>query len=477
MEYRAKHAPSTQWWPSLSRTDPHPFRFWHRESPRVLVPENHESDPTIRANDPPMEVSGMVTIAMDARGNLERLWAVPPQVETPGATAVTPDWKPLFAAAGLDFARFTPSGAKWVPDEPFDARADWEGVSVSQPDLPIHVAAASWQGRPVWFAVLYPWSVPERETETPLLNNLSAVAIVLYIGGAWIAGIVLARRNLRLGRGDRRGALRVASFVFATGILAWFFMWHHVPQLATEFFQLILAVERSLFFAVFVWLGYIGIEPILRRRSPELLFSWSRVLAGKFRDPLVGRDLLAGLLGVAAMGLLGQIALALPNWIPISGITPQPPSPSMLLGTARTIGRVLDALSRGPLDGLGFMTLFAFGLVVLRRRWLAAALIGIQAMLLFAGDFGEAPALLAPLAILTAGVFVLVATRTGVLAVTVILAIGPLLVTTPFTFELSRWYAGRALVILVAILALAVWAFWISLGGRRALGFVKLEEA
>ena len=118
----------------------------------------------------------MVSIAMDARGNLERLRAVPPQVEPLGASAAPPDWKPLFAAAGLDDARFSPSAPKWVPEEPFDARADWEGSGASQPDLPIHVAAASWHGRPVWFAVLYPWSVPEREIETCAVLSLSVTS-------------------------------------------------------------------------------------------------------------------------------------------------------------------------------------------------------------------------------------------------------------------------------------------------------------
>jgi predicted Ser/Thr protein kinase len=475
MDYRAKHEPSTEWWPSLSQTDPHPWRFWHRESPHFLVPENPYSETTkIRPTDPPMEISGMVSIAMDARGKLERLRAVPSQLELPGA-AVEPDWKTLFAAAGLDYARFSPSTPKWVPEEPFDVRADWEGGSVSQPDLPIHVAAASWRGRPVWFAVLYPWSVPERETETPQFATISDVAGVIYIGGAWVAGIVLARRSLRLGRGDRRGALRIASFVFTTGLLGWLFEWHHVPQLWTEFFQLINGVAVNLFLAFFTWLAYIAIEPIVRRRSPELLFSWSRVLAGRFRDPLVGRDLLAGILGAAAMALLSQVSTALADWIPLSGMTPQSPSPALLQGAAPAIGQIFERISHGALDSLGFMTLFVFGLVLLRRRWLAAVFLVFLATLLFAGDAGENYAVLLPLAILTAAAFVLILIRSGILAIAVILVVFPLLVTTPWTLDLSRWYVGRSLVVLGAILALTIWSFWTSLGGRRA--FVSLGDA
>ena len=478
LDYRARNEPSTQWWPTLARTEPHPWRFWYRQSPRLLVPENpYSPTTTIRPSDPPMEVSGMVTIAMDARGKLERLHAVPPQIEPLDASAAAPDWRPYFAAAGLDDERFTPSRPKWAPEEPFDSRADWEGSGASQADLPIHVAAASWHGRPVWFAVLYPWSVPEREVASSPFFALNDVAVALYIGGAWIAGIVLARRNLRLGRGDRRGALRFAAFVFVTGILSWVFGWHHVPQPATEFFQLINTISVRLFLAVYVWLGYIAIEPILRRRSPELLFSSSRILAGRFRDPLVGRDLLAGILGSAMLALMGRAATAMPYWIPFSGITPQSPSRAILQGSASTIAGMFELVSFGPLNALGFMTLFAFALVVFRRRWLAAGLLGLIATLLLASESGENYALLLPPVLVGCAAFVLVAMRSGLLAVTVILVVDPLLVATPFTLDVSRWYAGRGFVILAAILAVTTWAFWTSLGGRRALGFVRLEEA
>ncbi|HEX6849789.1 MAG TPA: serine/threonine-protein kinase, partial [Candidatus Polarisedimenticolaceae bacterium] len=94
LAYRAAREPSTTWWPSLAGSDLHPWVFWYRQSPRLLIAENPFGDPPIRSNDPPMELSGMVSIAMDARGNLLRLRAVPPHTETQGAPE-TPDWKPL----------------------------------------------------------------------------------------------------------------------------------------------------------------------------------------------------------------------------------------------------------------------------------------------------------------------------------------------------------------------------------------------
>ena len=477
LRYRAAREPSTQWWSSLAGSEQHPWVFWHRESPRLLLAENPYGDPPIRLNDPPMETSGMVSIAMDARGNLLRLRAVPPQTETQGASAAPPDWKPLFAAAGLDYARFSPSAPRWVPDEPFDARADWDGSIATQPGLPIHVSAAAWHDRPVSFTVHWPWSVPEREIETAQTGGFGDIAFAIYIAAGWITGIVLARRNLRLGRGDRRGALRVAWFVFATRVLSWVFATHHVPLATTEFFQLINSIAVSLFLAAFVWLAYVGIEPIVRKRAPELLFSWSRVLAGRFRDPLVGRDVLVGILGSAALVMMVQLPVGLAQWIPLSGMTPVAPSRDFLLGPASVIARVLLECSNGPLNALGFMTLFSFGLVVLRRRWLVAGFLAVVVTLIFSSDSSENYAVLLPATIAAAAVFVFVAMRSGVLAVTVILVVVPFLVSMPFTLNLSRWYAGRGLVLAAAILAAAIWAFWTSLGGRRALGFVRLEDA
>ena len=75
-----------------------------------------------------------------------------------------------------------------------------------------------------------------------------------------------------------------------------------------------------------------------------------------------------------------------------------------------------------------------------------------------------------------AAVVVFVAMRSGVLAVTVILVVSPFLGSTPFTLTLSRWYAGRGLLIAAAILAAAIWAFSTSLGGRRAMGALRLGD-
>ena len=43
-----------------------------------------------------------------------------------------------------------------------------------------------------------------------------------------------------------------------------------------------------------------------------MLVSWVRVLEGRFRDPLVGRDLLLG----CAVGALASLVACLTSWVP-----------------------------------------------------------------------------------------------------------------------------------------------------------------
>jgi hypothetical protein len=51
--------------------------------------------------------------------------------------------------------------------------------------------------------------------------------------------------------------------------------------------------------------AYLAVEPFVRRRMPELLTSWTRLVSGGWRDPLAGRDVLIGVLaGVAFIAVL-----------------------------------------------------------------------------------------------------------------------------------------------------------------------------
>jgi serine/threonine-protein kinase len=126
---------------------------------------------------------------------------------------------------------------------------------------------------------------------------------------------------MRLGRSDRRGASRLAAFVFVTWTAAVFFGAHHVPSFA-ELGLVIEFLAWGLGLSCFMWVLYVALEPYERRRWPATLVSWSRLLAGGFRDPLIGRDILVGC-------FLAAFTLALPRfgWFVSSWLGYPPPRP------------------------------------------------------------------------------------------------------------------------------------------------------
>jgi hypothetical protein len=50
----------------------------------------------------------------------------------------------------------------------------------------------------------------------------------------------------------------------------------------------------AVFLASLFWSLYIAIEPYVRRHWPDALISWTRLQAGRVRDPLVASHVLAG---------------------------------------------------------------------------------------------------------------------------------------------------------------------------------------
>src|SRR5207245_5320331 len=62
---------------------------------------------------------------------------------------------------------------------------------------------------------------------------------------------------------------------------------HQLPLL----FQLL---GEAILAGMIAFLLYLAVEPYFRRRWPKLLIGWTRLLSGRFRDPMVGRDVLIG---------------------------------------------------------------------------------------------------------------------------------------------------------------------------------------
>ena len=206
----------------LAKGQPPLIYFWYRQSPQYLEAalEDNPVDiviSIISPTNPPPTRSGMVNLNLDPQGRLIAFSAVPPQVEeTPGPQR-PPDWTVLLTAAGVDMTRFTPAEPHWLPLVSFDARAAWTGSYAHAPQVPLRIEAASWRGRPVNFQVIGPWSRPER-IEPPQSTVADIVGAVFFLCVLIVAAF-LAWRNTRLGRGDIRGATRLAAFIWIVSMV------------------------------------------------------------------------------------------------------------------------------------------------------------------------------------------------------------------------------------------------------------------
>jgi serine/threonine-protein kinase len=221
-----------------------------------------------------------------------------------------------------------------------------------------------------------------------------------------------------------------------------------------------------------MWLVYVALEPYVRRRWPVTLISWSRILAGSWRDPLVGRDVLFGIL----FGIFPVL------------ISPLRQSVSLSLGAFPTSSDgLLRALSGGRLAisifvflvigvaGEALVYLFMLFLLRLltRRDWLAVMLFTcfFSMMSLFTGNW--LPALWFGL---TYGMYAVVLTRYGLVTMVSAISVTSLLLFFPVTLNFSVWYAGTAVLALFVILTLAALAFYTSLGGQQVFAENLLEE-
>jgi hypothetical protein len=445
-------------WVELSRGRPAVIRFWYRQSPRLMASTGITGG--VYWMNPPPLVSGMAGVQLDMQGRLIGFYAIPPQVEETGsALAAAPDWTSLFAQARLDPARLTAVAPRWTPPFHSDFRAAWEGADPARPDLRVRIEAAAYRGRPIFFQTVWPWtraerSVPFQWTPGQEASHRLGVTLVLacFFGSMW-----LARENVRQGRGDRRGALRLGALTFVVMVTRWAIDAHHVPDTLEEMILAINGLGLAAVVAGLVWLTYLALEPYVRRNWPETLVSWTRLLAGRLGDPAVGRDLLVG----AAIGSLLSVVIFLLRTVLVSGLGLPPPVPiademDVLLGTRYAVGAVLVILVIAVANGLGFALLRVGLRRVLRLEVLAAMALALLLSLQFAlssdGPFWRMLAL----SVLLNGLPLYSVVRQGVLASVVAIFVMETLGVFPATTSLSHWSAPSMLFGLTVVAAIAV---------------------
>ena len=452
--------------------------FWYRESPRYLETETHLSRGWVSEDDPPQDVSGMVGVKLDPLGRLLALSAVPPELDQSSGPFPAPDWSSLFAAAGLDQTRFTSAEPKWNSMNASDTRAAWTGLSSDQPNIPVRIEAAAYHGKPVYFQRIEPRTTPRRMQSVQQTTGWQILTLLPYLLslGLTVGAALLARYNFRHGRGDQHGAFRLATFIFVMLVLAWVFGASHVPTRREQVNFVNLGVAMALVIAAIVWLLYLALEPYVRRHWPNTIISWSRILAGNLRDPLVGRDVLIGvLLGVGTVLAYQGINL-LGMWRGISA-----PVESRLyawLGP-RYLLSVTFYNSLYILLALFLFFLIFVVRVFTRRDWIAGVIVVLIWAMLGIARFPSidiSHLLIVTLFVVLFGVRTIFALwRFGLVTLITAMSVDQILGSVPITTDFSAWYFGSTVAVVVAVLALAGFAFHTSLGGQNVFVGKLLE--
>ena len=229
------------------------------------------------------------------------------------------------------------------------------------------------------------------------------------------------------------------------------------------------SLPHGLFFGLLEWLLYLGIEPAIRRTWPGLLIAWARLIDGRWRDPLVGRSLLVGVL----VGLL-----AAPEWkVLLAGLLDLPGGGPHLWPWARaSLGglnvflgdRALVVATALELALMIQGVLLVSRLVLRRARlaWAATALLWLSWQ--YSGDVSFTPAISPWLSFSITSAFTVVwvwlLAKHGAVALATGWFVAASVGNTPWTLDASCWYAWRGPFMMLIAAALAFWGFRNVLG-------------
>jgi hypothetical protein len=276
--------------------------------------------------------------------------------------------------------------------------------------------------------------------------SISILCLLIFVG-AWIA-----RRNIVLGRGDFRGAARIAVFILVVGIVNFVLLAHHNSTIVEVVF-FILAISVGLFFGVFTWLLYVALEPYIRRHWPGTIVSWTRMLQFKFRDPVLGRDILLGtLFGVVSSLFEHQ------QYLVEKGLGRVPGRPIgftlyALEGIRGSFATVFGGATGALTSALIIFFLFFVLRLILRKGWIAAIALSLLYCIPSLG--AQNPLIDALFTFPFVLAFLWVLQRYGLVCLAALFFADQMANTMPIVTPLNTWYAEGGVVAICALIALA----------------------
>lgn len=453
---------------------PGAYDFWYRRSPLPLQPV--KEDNSVSYQSPFPSVAGEVLVRTDAAGRLETLLALPPRARTGPSPEVSEEMiRKVFAFADLDPSRFTPAEPIARSFIPTDNVKSWTGTIAELPDFPLRVHLGSVEGRINYFVIQYPFSpVPSAKPPSPPKESKVGLAVD-YAAGALFFGILIATcwlvwNNLRSNRGDRTTAFRLAVVNFVLIMIALLFSYHRAPTPRALFFQGD-GIGPALFGAIQFWFFYTALEPYARRVYPHALVSWTRLARGGFfRDPLVGRHVLVGLLlGSFSVMCTCLVAVALRMFSPDgAALSTFGRTGSLIAGVPGVVANTANSFIAALIIGTGTMLPLVMGELSSRKRWVGYMCLILSLCLMYGQGLKNNP-VDAVIGILIGLIPVLAIRPGGMLALVTTNATIFLGLALPVGLDWTHWFTRPVLIPAAAI------AFLVFFSARAAAGSVPLR--
>jgi serine/threonine-protein kinase len=464
-------------WERLRDPETRPYNFWYRQSPITMTPDNNDwgtfAGGRVGRWNPFPSITGQILVSMGPQGDMDFFVATPRRYRENDLDDDTPDWSVAFELAGLDMADFRPVEPRYQRFMAPDHRAAWVGPIPGASGGAGRIEAGWQDGRVVLFGILPAWDIAN--LTVPLENRRTSssnfVIFFLVLTSLFVAGVAIARLNLRAGRADRRGATRLGTVVFF-GTFAWEALRAHALFSTEGMIQVYAITATALFYVAVMVSLYLALEPYARRIWPSLLVSWSRLFSTTgsiWHDPLIGRSVLWGLIGGAGLSLLSPLRRMVRSFFEGAAVQPHIGDWSILLGERHVLAELSGDVVRGIAQALLFTFALVFSRVVLRKDWLAllaAAIVWILLDGVIVDTLGEFARVIV-FGGLTAAIMLTLLLRHGVLA----------LFVTMFTAEWVRlarihdwsgWFARPAILTILCVAALAYFGYRAASSGRPA---------
>ncbi|NNE44223.1 MAG: hypothetical protein HKN12_08430 [Gemmatimonadetes bacterium] len=372
--------------------------------------------------------------------------------------------------AGLDLQAFSPVTPEWVPRGYADTRLAWSGTFPDQPDSETRVEAATFENELVYFRVLGEWvQKPQPPREAQLGERAFILFFLLVVTGVLALVVFLVIRNLKLGRGDLSGARRLALSFFLISTAVWILIAHHLQHFNHELNKFLDGLAPSLMVGALTWTFYLALEPYARKTWPSLLLGWSRLITGRYRDPLVGRDILVGgvfflfYVAVDAGGVVAHQLLEKPLGSP-SNVRWE-----TFIGAKYAVSWIQGWFINSAFYAFFVLVLLMILRIVLRRQW-AATVVFAALIALFMGfssssgggflNIGAAKGLLLGVA------WAVVLVRFGLVTFVVGLYFRQLVDSFPMTLDPGVWWSPTSFMAIAAILLVTGFGLYTALSGR-----------